>query len=233
MSELTEGQIRYRRSKGVSKAWIREKELVAQGRGTRQWTLKEQRQILTTGRARGYQGHHMKSVSKYPEHADNPKNIQFLSARKGRNEHLAAHKGDYRLASEGRYNVNTGKIRQMGEGPPRAMKSAQLDQKVIETRAYKRFSTLPREEKTPAQQYAQKTSAPQDKALRSPAQGYAAGESAPRQYSRRFVKPSQSRNQQNTAQASSPARTSGQGKGSGGGGRGQGSGGGGGGGQGR
>ena len=139
--EYTESQLRYRRSKGVNKAWERERELVRRGRGTREWDMKEQKQLLKTGRVKGYQGHHMKSVSKYPQYADDPKNIQFLSARKENNEHLKAHKGDYRNESNGRYNVKSGKIRPMNEGNPRAMNSYELKNKAIEKRGYQKYAS--------------------------------------------------------------------------------------------
>ena len=128
--ELTENQLRYRRSKGVALAWKRERELVMQGRGTRQWTLEEQRELIQTGRVKGYQGHHMMSVAKHPELADDPNNIQLLDARKGNNEHLKAHGGDYRNESAGRYNVKTGEIRPIETERPRAMNSYELEKKL-------------------------------------------------------------------------------------------------------
>lgn len=141
VEEYTKNQLNYLRSKGVSKAWARERALVSKGRGTRNWSVAEQKELLRTGRVKGYQGHHMKSVSKYPGYAADPKNIQFLNARKGNNEHLKAHKGDYRNESDGRYSVRTGSIRPMGEGKPRAMNSYELKDKAIEKRGYTKYST--------------------------------------------------------------------------------------------
>lgn len=140
--EYTKNQLNYRRSKGVSKAWARERELVSKGRGTRNWSVAEQKELLRTGRVKGYQGHHMKSVSKHPDYAANPKNIQFLDARKGNNEHLKAHRGDYRNESDSRYSVRTGSIRPMGEGKPRAMNSYELKDKAIEKRGYTKYSAV-------------------------------------------------------------------------------------------
>ena len=139
-TEYTENQLRYRRSLGVSRAWDRERELVKQGRGTREWTTKQQKELLKTGRVKGFQGHHMKSVKKYPEYADNPKNIQFLDTSKNNNEHLKAHKGNYQNESNGRYNVNSGKIREMKDGKPRAMNSYELKNKAIEQKGYKKYA---------------------------------------------------------------------------------------------
>lgn len=140
--EYTKNWMNYLRSKGVSKAWARERALVSKGRGTRNWSVAEQKELLRTGRVKGYQGHHMKSVSKHPNYAADPKNIQFLDARKGNNEHLKAHKGDYRNESDGRYSVRTGSIRPMGEGKPRAMNSCELRDKAIEKRGYTKYSAV-------------------------------------------------------------------------------------------
>lgn len=179
MSEVSKNQLNYKRSQGVARAWNRERELVRNGRGTREWSVSEQKQLLDTGRVQGYQGHHMMSVSKYPEHADNPKNIQFLDTRKGNNEHLKAHKNDYREASEGRYNVKTGKIRPMKDGKVRAMNAYELKDKAIEKRGYKKYAA----EKTlkgasPAQLYSrgehrERTTARMAAETKSPAQRYA------------------------------------------------------------
>lgn len=141
-SEYTKNQLNYRRSLGISRAWERERELVREGRGTRQWSVKEQKELLKTGRVKGYHGHHMKSVAKHPEHADNPKNVQFLDSHKGNNEHLKAHHGDYRNESNGRYNVQTGRIRPMKDGAPRAMNSYELKDKAIEKRGYEKYSNV-------------------------------------------------------------------------------------------
>lgn len=88
------------RSSAVKKAWKNEAELVATtGKGTRNWTDLEIEELLTTGKVKGYDGHHMKSVNGYPELAGDPLNIQFLT----RKEHLAAHNGNWRNITHGRY----------------------------------------------------------------------------------------------------------------------------------
>ena len=56
----------------VRKAWKQERERVQEGKGTRKWTLEQQKEILDRGSVRGYEGHHMKSVSLYPEYAGEP-----------------------------------------------------------------------------------------------------------------------------------------------------------------
>lgn len=141
MTDQEKNRLNYQRSKGVAKAWERGRELVRKGRGTRQWTVKEQKELLRIGRVKGYQGHHMKSVAMHPEYAAEPRNNQFLSSRKENNEHLKAHRGDYRNESDGRYNVRTEKIRAMKDGRPRAMNAYELKDKAIEKRGYTKYAS--------------------------------------------------------------------------------------------
>ncbi|MEE1340858.1 MAG: hypothetical protein UHG91_08825 [Succinivibrionaceae bacterium] len=54
-------------NKAISNAWQREKQLILAGKGTRDWTLKQQLDILEKGKAYddfgfAFQGQHMKSV---------------------------------------------------------------------------------------------------------------------------------------------------------------------------
>lgn len=103
-------------NKAIVAAWERETDLVRQGQGTRNWTPKQQADILTKGKAydengKAFEGHHMKSVEEYPECQGNPNNIQFLA----RSEHLAAHNGYFVNPTNGRYDPETGKTTQMGE----------------------------------------------------------------------------------------------------------------------
>ena len=90
------------RSGAVRKAWKIEFDNVqAGGTGvTRDWTDSEITELLTTGKVKGYQGHHMKSVKGYPELAGDPTNIQFLT----RSEHLRAHRGNFRNITHGWFN---------------------------------------------------------------------------------------------------------------------------------
>ena len=84
------------RQKAVRLAWLKEQELVSEGKGTRDWSPEQQKDILNpelgkaydeTGRA--FEGQHMKSAEEYPEYQADPNNIQFLT----REEHLEAHMG--------------------------------------------------------------------------------------------------------------------------------------------
>lgn len=98
-------QLNNDRQYAVRHAWKEEQIRVANGEGTRNWTKEEQKELLETGRVAGYEGHHMKSASLYPEQARNPENIQFLTEE----EHLyGAHQGNYHNQTNGYYNPETG-----------------------------------------------------------------------------------------------------------------------------
>ena len=94
----------YARQAAVKKAWAAERRLILEGKpGTREWTKEERAEIALTGKARGYEGHHINSVSGFPEVAGDPNNVIFLT----RAEHLIAHGGNWRIVTTGRL-VNRG-----------------------------------------------------------------------------------------------------------------------------
>ncbi len=102
-------------SKGVRQAWLREQQLVLDGKGTRDWTPEEQRDICERGRAydvdgRAYEGHHMQNVEGHPEYQGDSDNIQFLT----RNEHFAAHNYDWKNPTNGYYDFVSGKTIDFG-----------------------------------------------------------------------------------------------------------------------
>lgn len=107
------------RRNAVRNAWKNEQALVEQGKGTRNWTTEEQKELLENGRVSGYEGHHMKSVSEYQGFAGDANNIQFLT----RDEHInGAHQGNTHTLTNGYYNVETQSIGQfenneLGERP--------------------------------------------------------------------------------------------------------------------
>ena len=93
-------------NKAIASAWEREQCLVKEGKGTRDWTPQQQKDILEKGKAydldgKAMEGHHMKSVSIFPNYQGNPDNIQFLS----RAEHFDAHGGNYQTPTNGYYNT--------------------------------------------------------------------------------------------------------------------------------
>ena len=105
--------------KAIRVAWEKERELVSKGKGTRDWTPEQQAAILDPeqGRAldeygKALQGHHMKSVSKYPDDQGNPANIQFLT----REEHWDAHKGNWLTPTNGYYDPVIKQFLDFGEG---------------------------------------------------------------------------------------------------------------------
>lgn len=102
-------------NKAIALAWAKERQLVREGKGTRDWTPEQQLNILERGKAYGddgkaFEGHHMKSAEKFPEYQGTPENIQFLS----RPEHFAAHDGNFQNSTNGFYNPYTGKTIDFG-----------------------------------------------------------------------------------------------------------------------
>ena len=109
------------RNKAIRLAWERERELVLQGKGTRDWSLDQQKDILDPDKGKAYdengrafEGQHMKSAAEYPEYQGNPSNIQFLT----REEHLAAHKGSWQNSTNWYYNPETKEFVDFGENGP-------------------------------------------------------------------------------------------------------------------
>jgi hypothetical protein len=96
-------------NKAISARWAEEQQLLNEGKGTRDWTSDQQRDILDRGKAyddngKAFEGHHMKSVEKYPEYQGDLGNIQFLS----RPEHNSAHNGSFQNPTNGYFNPFTG-----------------------------------------------------------------------------------------------------------------------------
>lgn len=105
-------------NKAILAAWKKEQELVQEGKGTREWTPKQQQDILEKGKAYdddgvAFQGQHMKSAEMYPEYQGDPGNIQFLT----RAEHLEAHNGNWRNPTNWYFNPLTKEKIDFGDGP--------------------------------------------------------------------------------------------------------------------
>lgn len=111
---MDNNNLNYQRRCAVSKAWMNERQQVMNSRGSRNWTQKEQKEILKTGKCHGYEGQHMLSVKAHPEHAGNEKNIQFLTHK----EHFQAHGGNWKNDANGKYNLRTGKVEAFSNGEP-------------------------------------------------------------------------------------------------------------------
>jgi len=87
------------RQRAVGAAWKMEKQLVeATGKGTRNWTATEKKELLSAGKVKGYEGHHTKNVKDNPKDAGNPDYIKFV---KGRDEHIAEHGGNFKNPTPG------------------------------------------------------------------------------------------------------------------------------------
>ena len=105
-------------NKAILAAWNKEQELVQEGKGTREWTPKQQQDILEKGKAYdddgvAFQGQHMKSAEMYPEYQGDPGNIQFLT----RAEHLEAHNGNWRNPTNWYFNPVAKEKIDFGDGP--------------------------------------------------------------------------------------------------------------------
>lgn len=119
-------------NKAILAAWNKEIELVQEGKGTRDWTPKQQQNILEKGKAYdedgvAFQGQHMKSSEMYPEYQGDPGNIQFLT----RAEHLEAHNGNWRNPTNWHFNPVKKEKVDFGDGPFIPCKIISLSEPVI------------------------------------------------------------------------------------------------------
>lgn len=137
LSEQQTKDLNNARSRAVYQAWSQEKEYVKQGKGTRDWTPEQQRDIVNNHKVGGFEGHHMRSVSNgktYDEKmkiAEDKNNIQFLEKTKENNEHIKAHEGDTKNRTNGYYDVNTGKTKDFGNKEPQPPKAEKLSNPVM------------------------------------------------------------------------------------------------------
>ena len=127
MSREEKLQLNRDRQKAVRNAWNREKELVGKGKGTVDWSAEQQKELMETGRVKGYEGQHMKSVNEYPEYAGSTDNIQLLT----HDEHLEAHnsgmeKSGYHSPTNGYYEASTKTMHSFGDNPPHAPEAFEL-----------------------------------------------------------------------------------------------------------
>lgn len=109
------------RNKAIRLAWEREQKLVAEGKGTRDWSQDQQKDILDPEKGKAYdengrafEGQHMKSAAEYPKYQGDPDNIQFLT----RDEHLEAHKGSWQNPTNWYYNPETKEFVDFGDNKP-------------------------------------------------------------------------------------------------------------------
>jgi len=105
------------RANAVRGAWINERALVTEGKGTRDWSQRQQIGMIRKGQVTGIYGHHMQSVKTHPQQAGNPQNIQFLN----KSEHIkGAHGGNTKFSTNGYYNPQTKTMQNFGNRSPQA-----------------------------------------------------------------------------------------------------------------
>ncbi len=119
-------------NKAILVAWDNERKLVQEGKGTREWTLQQQHDILDKGKAYddngiAFQGQHMKSVEMYPEYQGDPGNIQLLT----RAEHLEAHDGNWKNPTNWYFDPVTKEKVDFGDGPYIPCEAIQLAEPLI------------------------------------------------------------------------------------------------------
>ena len=84
------------RNEGVRKAWQKEVEAVKNGTSKYNWTRKEIKELLTTGKIKGYEGHHILTVNELKNTVNqnliaDARDIVFIPAKK----HLWVHGGNF------------------------------------------------------------------------------------------------------------------------------------------
>ena len=119
-------------NKAILAAWNKEQKLVQEGKGTREWTPQQQRDILEKGKAyddngKAFEGQHMKSAEMYPEYQGEPGNIQFLT----RAEHLEAHDGNWQNPTNWYFNLVTKEKFDFGDGSFIPCEIIQLPEPII------------------------------------------------------------------------------------------------------
>lgn len=126
------------RAKAIDKAWEKEVERVKKGKGTWNWTVEQQAELLHRGRVSGFEGSHMLNVKDYPEHAGNPDNIQFLPVI----AHFdGVHKRDaVRNNPNGRYNPDTGEIESVEDGKVPELREIDLTDRYVNNEEQQQFN---------------------------------------------------------------------------------------------
>ena len=110
------------RKKAVRLAKVKERERLSRGYQTYNWTEEEAQLIINDKWPKGYEGHHMMSVSEYPEYAGDPENIQWIptpyreNGKKNRTLHSQAHGGDFKNPTHGFFDLNTGETIEFEDG---------------------------------------------------------------------------------------------------------------------
>lgn len=125
-------------NKAIAIKWECEQQLIREGKGTRNWSLEQQKDIIEKGKAYdenglAFEGQHMKSVEKYPEFQGNPDNIQFLTKQ----EHLQAHDGNWKNPSNWYFDPITKQKIEFGLNELVPCKTIKLTESLINVRVRK------------------------------------------------------------------------------------------------
>ena len=117
------------RSRAVKEAWEKEADRVREGRGTWDWTVEQQAELLSRSHTNnpgvsGFEGSHMLSAKDYPEHAGNPDNIQLIPT-------IAHYDGVHERnprehTPNGIYNAETGEVMPIEDGKIPALREIEL-----------------------------------------------------------------------------------------------------------
>ena len=134
--DSSDRELRNARKRGVDRGWALEKRAVLEGKGSRDWTPEQQKELVEKNSVSHYEGHHMRSVA-YGETreeqiriAADGNNIQFLEKSESNNEHLRAHGGDYHNSTNGYYDVKSDKMHSFGNSQPHLPDRQQLSRPV-------------------------------------------------------------------------------------------------------
>lgn len=163
-------------SRAVKEAWEKERQLVLEGKGTRNWSSDQQKEILEKGKAydsngKAFEGHHMKSAEAYPEYQGDADNIQFLS----REEHQNAHGGCFQNPTNGFFDPVTGTTEDFGNNSYQACKVIDLSNPVTS----QKNSHIPlQDESATAKNERAHSSPPQNKSWFSQAKVFVVGKAA-------------------------------------------------------
>lgn len=136
-------------AKAVQDFWDSERELVKQGKGTRDWTIEQQIEIMnfkkngeerlhagapTDENGDAFEGQHMKSAEAYPQYQARGDNIQALT----REEHQVAHDDNFQNATNWYYDPITGEKTEFGNAEPSKPEPINLSPPpYVKTDAYK------------------------------------------------------------------------------------------------
>ncbi len=93
------------RRQAVREAWKLERELVIKtGQGTRNWTAAQIKELISTGKVAGFEGHHVNSVAHHGlDAARDPRNVRFFT----RAEHFETHEGNWANKTVGNFVERT------------------------------------------------------------------------------------------------------------------------------